>query len=227
MAMQQDLGAVMSMLGGQSTPPSFGGPQPPPGMPSPFGALGGNDKLQTALAAIGAMSLLGEMRKLMKTSQTVGMRLDKPTQVNPAAPGLGPQDIQARIPAALGANGNIKADVRDFGGTVAPAPAVAGIPKTETALGTDSISAASISAAAVTKIRDGLLSYVYGSDAEGDRTVVGLVRRLGWALERASGLKGSTAAYLNQAGTTIWSIVQSVTNGTRGAINLGDTEDPP
>lgn len=28
-------------------------------------------------------------------------------------------DIQARIPAALGANGNIKADVRDFGGTAA------------------------------------------------------------------------------------------------------------
>lgn len=29
------------------------------------------------------------------------------------------QDLQSRIPAALGANGNIKADVRDFGGTAA------------------------------------------------------------------------------------------------------------
>jgi hypothetical protein len=38
------------------------------------------------------------------------------------------EDIQARLPAALGANGNIKADVRDWLGTAAATPTTAGIP---------------------------------------------------------------------------------------------------
>lgn len=40
-------------------------------------------------------------------------------------------DIQARLPAALGANGNMKADIRDILGTATPAPTVAGIMKAE------------------------------------------------------------------------------------------------
>jgi hypothetical protein len=38
------------------------------------------------------------------------------------------EDIQTRLPAALGANGNIKADVRDWLGTAAATPTTAGIP---------------------------------------------------------------------------------------------------
>lgn len=37
-------------------------------------------------------------------------------------------NIQTRIPAALGSNGNIKADVRDWLGTAASPPTVAGVP---------------------------------------------------------------------------------------------------
>lgn len=90
-------------------------------------------------------------------------------------------------------------------------------------LGTDAISAAAVSAAAVTKIRDGFLSYSYASG----RTVVGYFRRAGSSLEKATGLKSTTVAFLTQAGATIWSIAQSVTSGTRGIIDLGNTEDPP
>ncbi len=43
-------------------------------------------------------------------------------------------DIQSRIPAALGANGNIKADIRDILGTASAAPTVAGIMRVEDAV---------------------------------------------------------------------------------------------
>lgn len=40
-------------------------------------------------------------------------------------------DIQARLPAALGANGNLKADVRDWIGTAVATPTVAGVPEVD------------------------------------------------------------------------------------------------
>lgn len=40
-------------------------------------------------------------------------------------------DIQTRLPSALGANGNIKSDVRDWLGTAVTAPTVAGTPKVD------------------------------------------------------------------------------------------------
>jgi hypothetical protein len=40
-------------------------------------------------------------------------------------------DIQSRLPAALGANGNIKADVRDWLGTAAATPTTAGVPEVD------------------------------------------------------------------------------------------------
>jgi len=40
-------------------------------------------------------------------------------------------DIQNRLPAALGANGNLKADVRDWLGTAAATPTVAGVPEVD------------------------------------------------------------------------------------------------
>ncbi len=40
-------------------------------------------------------------------------------------------DIQSRLPAALGANGNLKADVRDWIGTAVATPTVAGVPEVD------------------------------------------------------------------------------------------------
>lgn len=45
-------------------------------------------------------------------------------------------DIQARLPAALGANGNIKADLRDYLGSACPAADTAGYPKVTVKSGT-------------------------------------------------------------------------------------------
>ena len=91
-----DLNTLMAAVGGQSQPPGEGGPQPPEGMPYPMGQQGGNQNLLAALAGIGFMQALDSLRKYVKASNTVGMNLDKPTQVNPNSPGLGPADIQAR-----------------------------------------------------------------------------------------------------------------------------------
>lgn len=44
------------------------------------------------------------------------------------------QDLQSRTPAALGANGNMKADIRDILGTASAAPTVAGILRVEDAV---------------------------------------------------------------------------------------------
>lgn len=41
------------------------------------------------------------------------------------------EDIQSRLPAALGANGNLKADVRDWIGTAVATPTVAGVPEVD------------------------------------------------------------------------------------------------
>lgn len=41
------------------------------------------------------------------------------------------EDLQARTPAALGANGNLKADVRDWIGTAVATPTVAGVPEVD------------------------------------------------------------------------------------------------
>lgn len=46
------------------------------------------------------------------------------------------QDIQSRLPASLGANGNIKADARDWLGTALPASDTAGYPKVTVKVGT-------------------------------------------------------------------------------------------
>lgn len=72
-------------------------------------------------------------------------------------------DIQARLPAALGANGNIKADVRDYNGTAgtfsAGRPEVNTTHAAGTAWGSGAITAASIAADAITaaKIADGAI----------------------------------------------------------------------
>lgn len=133
-------------------------------------------------------------------------------------------------------------DVTHWRGTAAAAPTVAGIPKVEIgALGPDAITALSIedgaftefkfdstfyaqaAAAAADATRDAILSYSYASG----RTIVGFFRRAGASIEKARGLKGTLVEFLTQAGVVIWSVAQDVANGTRGVVDLGDTEDPP
>ena len=94
--MAADLMQLLGMLGGQSTPPAMGGPQPPQGMPYPLGAQGGNQNALAALAGIGMMQMMSETRKLTKAQNTVGMSLPKPTQTSPMAGGIGQADLQQR-----------------------------------------------------------------------------------------------------------------------------------
>ena len=91
-----DMMQLLDMLGGKSQPPTMGGPQPPQGMPYPLGAQGGNQTAMAALAGIGMMNMLAETRKATKAENSVGMQLDKPTQVDPNASGIGQADLQAR-----------------------------------------------------------------------------------------------------------------------------------
>ena len=90
------LDELMQAVGGQDPPPAMGGPQPPAGMPYPMGIKGGNGQLLAALAGIGFMSAISEIRKYEKAKNSVGMRLDKATMVPPGQPNLGPADLQAR-----------------------------------------------------------------------------------------------------------------------------------
>lgn len=94
-----DLMQLLDTIGGRSTPPAMGGPQPPNGTPYPLGAQGANNNAMAALAGIGMMQMMSETRKLQKAQNTVGMNLDKPTQVNPGQPGIGQADLQARAAA--------------------------------------------------------------------------------------------------------------------------------
>lgn len=75
------------------------------------------------------------------------------------------QDIQARLPAALGANGNIKSDVRDFNGTAGTF--ASGIPETKvasiaanaltaTAINADAFTAAKFHSDVTTELQSGL-----------------------------------------------------------------------
>lgn len=79
------------------------------------------------------------------------------------------------------------------------------------------------SAPSATTIRDAILGYQYASG----RSVLGWIRRAGASLEKTDGLTGTLTRFLTQAGAVIWSIAQDPTNGTRGVVDLGDTEDPP
>lgn len=97
-----ELMELLNLIGGQSTPPSFGGPTPPQGMPYPLGTQGGNSHSMAGLAGVGLVQLLGELRKYEKAKNSVGMQLDKPTQVSPFAPGIGPADLQARASRMAG-----------------------------------------------------------------------------------------------------------------------------
>lgn len=64
-------------------------------------------------------------------------------------------DIQSRLPVALGANGNIKADVRDFGGTAATS--TGGRPEVKVnSIAIDAVDAAALKTDAVTEIQTGL-----------------------------------------------------------------------
>lgn len=93
-------------------------------------------------------------------------------------------DLQARVPAALGANGNMKSDLRDYLGVASPAADTAGYPKVTIKDGTgvgelntnagavalvdvatlvnglaaDTINSTSVAASAVTEIQTGLLT---------------------------------------------------------------------
>lgn len=73
-----------------------------------------------------------------------------------------------------------------------------------------------------TEVRDAILNYAYRTG----RTVRGLLRRLGSSLEKATGLIGTTAAFYKPDNSSEWSIAQDPVLGTRGTVNLGDTETP-
>lgn len=90
-------------------------------------------------------------------------------------------------------------------------------------LGTDAITAASVSAAAVTKIVAGVVAYSYRSG----RTVLGLFRRLSAAIEAANGLKGSTVTYYQPDGVTEeFHVTQNTTSGTRTNPVVTNSETP-
>lgn len=90
-------------------------------------------------------------------------------------------------------------------------------------LGTDAITAASVSSAAVTKIVAGVVAYSYRSG----RTVLGLFRRLGAAIEAANGLKGSTVTYYQPDGATEeFHVTQNTTSGTRTNPVVTNSETP-
>lgn len=72
-----------------------------------------------------------------------------------------------------------------------------------------------------TAVRDAILAYAYRSG----RTVKGLFRRLGAALETADGLKGTTVNYYQPDGTTVeFSVSQNTTSGTRSSPVVTNSE---
>jgi hypothetical protein len=80
---------------------------------------------------------------------------------------------------------------------------------------------ASSSAPTTTQIRDAILTYAYRTG----RTVGGLLRRLGAAVEAATGLKGSTVTYFQPDGTTEeFHVTQNTTSGTRSNAVVTNSE---
>jgi hypothetical protein len=93
----QDLVQLLDMIGGKTTPPAMGGEPPQPGTPYPLGAMGaGTPTALAALSGIGMMQMMDSYRKLVKSQSSVGMSLNKPTEVSPMASGIGPADLQQR-----------------------------------------------------------------------------------------------------------------------------------
>lgn len=72
------------------------------------------------------------------------------------------------------------------------------------------------------QVRDAILGYTYRTG----RTVRGLLRRLGASLEKATGLLGTNAAFYKPDNSAEWSVAQDPVLGTRGTVDLGDTETP-
>ena len=114
-------------------------------------------------------------------------------------------DIQNRIPLALTAGGNIKADVY--------------------AMQADTVTSSSLATSAVTEIVAAIMAYA----VDGTATVVGANRPMvALATGQATGLvRTGTAEYKKQGGTTAFSASQDVTAGTRAAATLGSGLDTP
>jgi hypothetical protein len=89
------------------------------------------------------------------------------TSTNVSAVETDTQDIQSRLPSALGANGNIKADVRDFNGTAGTfasgRPEVNTTHAAGTAWNSGAITAATLAADAGTEIGNAMLDIVIGT----------------------------------------------------------------
>lgn len=87
--------------------------------------------ITTALTA----NLIGNITgNLSGSAGSVTGAVGSVTGLTPATVHADLDDIQARLPAALGANGNLKADVRDWLGDIVLATSTTGVPKVEVAI---------------------------------------------------------------------------------------------
>ena len=111
-------------------------------------------------------------------------------------------DIQTRLPSALGANGNMKADVSDWLGTAAATPTVAGVPEVDVTYingGLTSGNNATLSLKAISVINDAGTAITANSTGGNGSGLSVEANGSGYGF-RLSGGSGGTAGFLVEVG---------------------------